>query len=219
MLATLLLALVATAAGLHVGGIAAVPTPRHSTPCMKGKGTRGMPGKAMKGPPTGGTGVKQRLQKKDFEQRKEWQLVLEDQSELGEQVGATKAVSAGVTPQGQEYIWCLVRGKKVPEGEDPEVFAVDGSCRICQFPMLKAEVDAEVNTITCGCCGTKWSLRGRGEVIDFLPGSNPVQWVAKKANEAKGPKELGMLPTRVSKANRVYLRLPDGTLLNNVPEA
>jgi hypothetical protein len=74
---------------------------------------RAVPGKANKGPAPGGTGVKQRMQKQDFEKRKEWVQVLDDIAALGEDSGSTKAVQAGVTPQGQEFIWCLMRGKKV----------------------------------------------------------------------------------------------------------
>lgn len=170
----------------------------------------------QRGPQPGGTGVKKRMQRKDFEQRKEWVQVLDNVDELGEEPGSTKAVQAGVTPQGQEFIWALIRGKKPAADEDPEVFAVDGSCRTCQFPMLNAQLDAEANTVTCGLCGSSWSLED-GESVEFLPANNPVQFAAKLANEKKGPQRLGILPTRVSGSGRVYLRLPDGTLLNKLP--
>ena len=71
-----------------------------------------VPGKANKRP-SGGSPVRERMEKDDFQKRKEWVRVLDDVSELGEEVGSTKAVQAGVTPQGQEFIWCLVRGKQV----------------------------------------------------------------------------------------------------------
>jgi len=183
---------------------------------MKGKGSRGMPGKANKGPAPGGTGVKQRMQKQDFEKRKEWVQVLDDIAALGEDSGSTKAVQAGVTPQGQEFIWCLMRGKKTAKDEEPNIYAIDGSCRQCQFPMLNSEIDAAAGTLDCPVCGNKWNLED-GELIDYLPANNPIQWASKLANEKKGPQKLGMLPTRVSGSGKVYLRLPDGTLLNKLP--
>lgn len=60
------------------------------------------------------------------------------------------------------------------EDEGPRIYAVDGACRSCQFPLLNAKLDASADTLTCGLCGTSWSL-DKGECIDFLPGSNPVQ--------------------------------------------
>ncbi|KAL1522566.1 hypothetical protein AB1Y20_017551 [Prymnesium parvum] len=214
-LAVLLLASCAPAMGLHLGAISAPRAhSRASAPSMKGKGTRGMPGKALKGPAGSSASVKKRLQKEDFLKRKEWVQVLDSITELGEEMGSSKAVQAGVTPTGQEFIWCLLRGKQVKDEEEPQLFAVDGACRCCQFPLLNAQMDNDASKLTCGLCGTSWSL-ANGECIDFLPATNP--WAAKKANEAKGPQRLGILPTRVTKAGKVYLRLPDGTLLNKLP--
>ena len=54
-------------------------------------------------------------------------------------------------------------------------------------------------------------------MLDFLPAANPVQWAAKMANEKKGPQPAALLPTRVSRSGYVYVRLPDGTLLERLP--
>lgn len=170
-----------------------------------------------KGPTPGqGSGVKRRMQKKDFDKRNEWVTVMDNISDLGEEAGSSKAVQAGVSPQGNEFLWCLLRGKKTAEGEEPVIFAVDGTCRLCQFPLLNSNINEEATELTCGLCATSWSLDD-GKVVDFLPAANPVQWAAKMANEKKGEVRLGILPTRVSKSGRVYLRLPDGTLTSKLP--
>ena len=75
---------------------------------------------------------------------------------------------------------------------------------------LAAEPDGSYG-ITCGLCGTKYSLED-GSVLEFLPKRNPAQWAAALANERKGPQKMVTLPARVSKSGKVYLRLPDGTL-------
>ena len=113
----------------------------------------------------------------------------------------------------------MIRG---PEGagqftEDvySNVWATDGSCRACTFPLTKGIVAPEPSgayALKCGSCGTKWSLDGDGEVLDWLPGEGPVQFIAKKLNEKKEPMAAGMLKTRVAQSGRVYVRLPDGTL-------
>merc|ERR1719440_2282223 len=79
---------------------------------MKGRGSRGMPGKGATGPGTGGgftKGSKSRMQKRDFE-RDEWTAVAL-KGELGDEIGSTMAVEAGQSPMGQNYIWTLVRGE------------------------------------------------------------------------------------------------------------
>merc|ERR1719454_830891 len=196
---------------------------RVSTPLMmakgKIKGNMGQPGnKGMQNAQGGMTRKGRAKFDKDDFQKSEWTLVAE-KDELGEATGSTKAVAAGQSPQGQEYVWTLVRGDPVlPAGEDGEApestcYVTDGSCRVCLFPMTNAEVTKEGDgyAMTCGLCGTKYSL-DRGEVLDFLPGSNPVQWMAKKANEKKEPQPCTVLRTRISKAGRMYVRLTDGTL-------
>lgn len=206
---------------MHASRIAAIS--------MKGRPSRGMPKKGTMQPgQMVNTGIKSRMAKKDFQGSKEWVRV----AELDEvaTAGATKAVAAGRQPgrmgatgfeQGPEYIWCLVRGEVAPQTdaaaaqeEEPQLWAVDGSCRSCQFPLISAEYAVEANgvpTLTCKCCGNKYSLED-GECLEFLPAKNPVQWAAKIANENKGVQSMAVLPTRVSKSGKVYLRLPDGTL-------
>lgn len=190
---------------------------------MKGRGNRGLPGKFMSRP-TVDKGMKKRMQKRDFD-AKEWAGVGKIDA-IGE-MGATKAVEAGRQPgrmgptgfvEGAMYIWCLVRGEpRAPrEGEEDEppdagVFAIDGSCRQCQFPMTAGQWESG-NTFACGCCGTRISLES-GEVVEYMPKKNPVQWAAAMANEKKGPQNAAVLPTRVSKAGNVYLRLPDNTIM------
>ena len=140
--------------------------------------------------------------------------------EVGDEVGATKAISAGVTPKGQDYIWTLVRGRDGQDADEPvTVYATDGACRCCQFPLPSGKTAAEPDgslSLTCGLCGTRYSLED-GRVLDFLPAANPVQWAAKMANEKKGPQPAALLPTRVSRSGYVYVRLPDGTLLERLP--
>ena len=191
---------------------------------MKGKGSRGMPGK--RGGFQSGQ-LKKRMGKRDFEQRDEWvQVAASLDEEVGTEPGATKAVSAGVTPKGQDFLWTLVRGVDAPGEEEgaalePVVYAVDGACRCCQFPMPSAQLAAEAGgafSLTCGLCGTKYSLTD-GAVLEFCPKNNPAQVVAALVNEKKGPQAMATLKTRVSKSGKVYLRLPDGTLLNRIGEA
>ena len=66
-------------------------------------------------------------------------------------------------PQGQEYIWTLIRGVPVKAGGDPQestCYVTDGSCRICQFPMTQGKVQERVaadgspsHSISCAVCG------------------------------------------------------------------
>ena len=65
--------------------------------------------------------------------------------------------------------------------------------------------------MTCGSCGTKISLED-GEPVEWLPGNGPIQWAAQQLNKNKQPEKINLMMTRVSKAGRVYVRLPDGTL-------
>merc|ERR1719460_2901544 len=89
-----------------------IATSRHAAVGMKGKGTRGMPGKGVRPPAGSGynTASKKRMQKREFE-RSEWTLVGE-KGDLGEEIGSTLAVEAGVSPMGQNYIWTLIRGEQ-----------------------------------------------------------------------------------------------------------
>lgn len=171
------------------------------------------------------TGLKSRMAKRDFDERKEWVPVARlDEIEA---VGATKAVGAGKQPgrmgptgwtEGAEYIWCLVRGEPSVDAESKQVtetvYAVDGSCRCCQFPMTAAQYSQTGGReeLTCGCCGTKYAL-DNGEVLEFLPKSNPIQWATALRVGDKEPQRMASLPTRVSKSGRVYLRLPDNTMM------
>jgi nitrite reductase/ring-hydroxylating ferredoxin subunit len=149
--------------------------------------------------------------KKDFFQKSEWTLVAE-KGDLGADLGSTKAVEAGQSPQGQSFIWTLVRGDD-GVGEGSTVYATEGSCRACQFPLIKGktEKDGNIMTLTCANCGTAYSLED-GDTVEWLPGDGPLQWAAQQLNKNKEPQKLNVLPTRVSRAERVYLRLPDGTL-------
>jgi hypothetical protein len=186
---------------------------------MKGKGSRGIPGKATSGRTAGG-GITDKARKKfeveDFNKKSEWTLIAE-KGDLGAETGSTKAVAAGVAPQGQEYIWTLVRGLPLVEGEDPQestVYVTDGSCRTCLFPNTQSSFEADGAgsfTMKCNLCGTKWNLDS-GEVLDFLPGKGPAQFAAKLANSKKEKTPCTVLKTRISKAGRCYVRLPDGTL-------
>lgn len=219
----LALGLAAAACALHVPAVGAllhapawVHAPsalRVATPVMKGKGSRGMPGKLANplGTPTGGMqkNSKSKMQQRDFS-KDEWQLVAEA-GDLPEEFGATKAVAAGRTPKGQEYIWVLVRGEE--EDGEKKVYATDGSCRCCLFPMTKGEAErtSDGPAIRCTLCGTSYSLLD-GKVLQFCPKRNPIEWATAAANEKNGPVAAASLPTRVSKADRIYLRLPDGTL-------
>ena len=211
---SLLVLVLHNVACLHVGMPAArTEEPRRCvTPIMKGRGTRGMPGKGVK-PPSGSgfqSGMKDRMQKRDFE-RSEWTLVAE-KGELGSSLGATKAVEAGMAPQGQNFIWSLIRGED-GDGEGSTVYATGGSCRACTFPLFngKCEKKGDEFTLTCGSCGTKYSLED-GSPIEWLPGNGPIQWAAQQLNKAKEPSNINLLMTRVSRAGRIYIRLPDGTL-------
>merc|ERR1719231_396389 len=88
---------VSAASALHLPAAAVRPThARAVSPMMKGKGTRGMPGKGATAPGVGAgmrKGSKQKMQKKDFE-RDEWTLVAA-KDELGSEFGATMVIEAG----------------------------------------------------------------------------------------------------------------------------
>jgi len=174
------------------------------------------------------SGVKKRMMTRDFNEKKEWANVGKV-AELVPEIGNCKAVEAGRAPggagptgfqAGNTYIWCLVRGQKTAgtegEGAGDKVFAVDGACKTCQFPLTKGEYDAggggNPETLRCSCCGTKYNLLS-GETLEFLPGDNPMRWVAKTANEKNGPQRLASLPTRVSQSGNIFLRLPDNTIM------
>jgi len=195
-----------------------VSAPRSQPAVMKGKGTMGMPGKAVK--PPAGSGFnkasKKRMQQRELD-KNEWTLVAA-KGDLGAEYGSTAVVEAGMSPQGQNYIWTLIRGEEgagaFTEDVYSDVYATDGSCRACTFPMKGATIFKEkdgVSSMTCTNCGTKWSLDD-GSVMEWLPGNGPIQFVAKQLNKDKEPIAAGLLKTRVSQSGRVYLRLPDGTL-------
>ena len=122
------------------------------------------------------------------------------------------------------------------------MFATDGACRACKFPLTQgvwsgAQAGCDEQTLTCPACGspgaagrrrgggvrvtcsrhglvgTRYSLES-GEPLDFLPGDNPVRWLAKVANEKNGPQRLAVLPTRVSQSGAVYVRLPENTIID-----
>lgn len=214
----LLLALSAQTLAYYAPGAFAASRCRPAV--MKGQGTRGMPGKGAtaRGSQAGGftKNSKKRIQQKEMS-REEWTLVAA-KGELGDEIGATMAVEAGQSPQSQNYIWTLIRG---PEGAGQfdsdvpsNVWATDGSCRACTYPMIKAEIakeDSGIYSMLCNACGSKWSLED-GSVMEWLPGNGPMQWMTKGLNKDKAPIEAGLLKTRVAMSGRVYIRLPDGTL-------
>merc|ERR1719247_3723334 len=170
---------------------------------------------AMQRPATENVALKRKMKGKDFAESDDWVPVLEkaDAAEfLAGEVGSTKAVQAGQDYKGNEFIWSLMLGQE--DGQVARtVYAMDGSCRQCKFPMLEGKYSREdgVPSVSCPVCGNVTDL-STGEVTTFLPANNPVQWAAKLANEKDGPQRLAVLPTRVSKAGRLFLRLPDGTL-------
>ena len=64
------------------------------------------------------------------------------------------AVEAGQSPQGQNYIWTLIRGDEgagqIDEDVYSDVWATDGACRACSFPMTQAVVAKEKRYIVTG---------------------------------------------------------------------
>lgn len=172
-----------------------------------------MPGKGATAAGTGGgftKNSKKKMQQRDFA-RSEWTLVA-DKGELGDEVGSGLAVEAGQSPMGQNYIWALMRAGP-PEGEEPNVYATDGSCVACQFPMSKAVLTNEdgLELLDCKTCGSQWNLKD-GSVHKWLPGDGLGQIAMKAINKDKEPKPVNLLTTRVSQSGRIYIRLPDGTL-------
>ena len=204
------------ALGLQVGH-SLTTSSRASSPMMKGRGSRGMPGKGATATGAQGGGFtknsKKKMQQKDF-QKDEWTLVAE-KGELGAEVGSTLAVEAGQSPQGQNYVWALVRGEPGPDDDDEEtkVYATDGACISCQFPMNKAVITKEdgKQLLDCKTCGSQWDLMD-GSVHKWLPGEGLGQIAMKAINKDKEQRPINLLTTRTSQADRVYLRLPDGTL-------
>jgi hypothetical protein len=160
--------------------------------------------------------------KSQEETRREWILACAD-SELGDELGSTKAVEGGVSPQGQKYLWALIRGDKDSGDLDDftkqkSVFITQPSCPSCQWPMTKAELEKQKDGsygIRCGLCGTMYDEKG--EVLEFLPARNPVQWAQAKLNANKDPyQKLGVLPAKTIDG-MVKMRLPDGTLTELPP--
>ena len=168
MLCALFLALSTSAAALQVTGVPLHrPAARHAAPCMKGKGSRGVPGNRGGFNPGGGLtkAARDKMERADFEKSTEWTLVAE-KDQLGKEAGSTLAVEAGQSPMGQSYIWTLIRGDAVEEGSNPEdsvIYATDGTCRTCLFPNTKATIaplegEEGGHSIECGVCGGKHNL-------------------------------------------------------------
>ena len=86
------------------------------------------------------------------------------------------------------------------------VYAMDGSCRQCKFPMLEGKYSREdgVPSVSCPVCGNVNDEAG--EVTTFLPANRCVG--GELANEKDGPQRLAVLPTRVSKAGRLSCACP-----------
>lgn len=206
-----------SAAYLAPGSACSVPSSRSRPAVMKGKGSRGMPGKAVR--PPAGSGMnkasKRRMQDRELE-KDEWTLVA-TKGELGEEFASTMAVEAGQSPQGGNYIWTLIRGEagagQFTDDVFSNVYATDGSCRACTFPMTKATIEKEAEGVTmlCPACGTKWNLDD-GSVMKWLPGEGPAQFITQQLNKGKEQMDAGLLKTRTAQSGRIYVRLPDGTL-------
>ena len=122
------------------------------------------------------------------------------------------AVEAGQSPQGQNYVWALVRGENAGD-EETDVYATDGACISCSFPMTKAVITKAdgLELLDCKTCGSQWNLKD-GSVHKWLPGEGLSQMATKALNKDKEERPINLLSTRVSQAGRIYVRLPDGTL-------
>lgn len=178
-----------------------------------------MPGKGATAYGSGGAGFtsksKKKMSQRDFS-RNEWTLVA-GKGDLGDEVGSTLAVEAGMSPMGQNYIWSLIRGEDgagAVSDDFSNVYATDGSCVACTFPMTKVTTAKEADdtfSVCCNNCGSKWSLFD-GSVMEWLPGNGPMEWMAAKLNDQKEPAPINLLKTRVAESGRIYVRLPDGTL-------
>jgi nitrite reductase/ring-hydroxylating ferredoxin subunit len=121
-------------------------------------------------------------------------------------------ISRALVLMHAQYIWTLIRGEDGAgafDGDVSNVYATDGSCRACTFPMVKGSLEGSV--VTCGSCGSKFDLED-GSVVEWLPGQGVMGFMAKQLNSKKEPIDAGILRTRVSQSGRVYVRLPDGTL-------
>merc|ERR1711988_436179 len=79
--------------------------------------------------------------------------------------------------------------------------------------MSKAVITKEdgLDLLQCDTCGGQWNLSD-GSVHKWFPGNGFGQMAMKALNKDKQPTNVNLLPTRVSQAGRVYVRLPDGTL-------
>ena len=128
-----------------------------SSIAMKKRQGARMPGKAMQRPPTENVALKRKMKGKDFAESDDWVPVLEkaDAAEfLAGEVGSTKAVQAGQDYKGNEFIWSLMLGEE-EEQEDGQVartvYAMDGSCRQCKFPMLEGKYSREDGVPSSRC--------------------------------------------------------------------
>ena len=154
--------------------------------------------------------LKDKMSKKDF-QRSEWTLVAE-KGELWERIWRKQGRRGWhVAPGSELHLGTCAWRRWRCEGST--VYATDGSCRACTFPMTgaKASMEGGVKKITRPSCGTSHDLES-GEPIEWLPGNGPIQWAAQQLNKAKEPANINLMMTRVSRAGRIYIRLPDGTL-------
>jgi|Transcript_40096 hypothetical protein len=183
----------------------------------KRQGSRAPPQSFNKGRLQKGQAAFEYMKKKDMA-REEW-INIGKESELGDETGSSLAIEAGITPRGAPLIWAVLRGDSPAERGDIDdtplqksVFIMQGNCQACLFPMTNAKVEKQPDGkywFRCGLCATAYSQAG--DVVDWMPARNPIEWGQKMLRKDKEQEKLTMLPTRLRDGD-IELRLPDGTL-------
>ncbi|KAH7295310.1 hypothetical protein KP509_27G042300 [Ceratopteris richardii] len=101
----------------------------------------------------------------------------------------------------------------VKKGDD--LRAIAANCTSCKFPIIEGKVsqpDDGALDITCPLCHTRFSLED-GAVLQYCPKDGPLQWFIGTLKEKATPEAAKIIPTRVSKAGRVYLRFANVQIL------
>eukprot|EP00250_Pteridium_aquilinum_P004662 c14869_g1_i1 orf=154-813(+) len=91
---------------------------------------------------------------------------------------------------------------------DDELRAIEANCTSCKFPIIEGKVLQQEDgglDISCPLCHTRFSLED-GRVTLYCPKDGIIQWVIGSLKEKATPEAAKVLPARVSKSGRVYVR-------------
>ncbi|MCO5579921.1 hypothetical protein L7F22_037043 [Adiantum nelumboides] len=86
--------------------------------------------------------------------------------------------------------------------------AIEANCTSCKFPIIEGKTSQQEDgalEISCPLCHTSFSLED-GRVLQHCPKDGPVQWLIGTMKEKTPPVAAKILPARISKSGRVYVR-------------